>query len=116
MVGVGTFSRLLVAPSIGPEKNVAMSPSSTTVHEGQHDISRVAVSWLIRAGGNPPPHKYRLHYLHILASYSPPRAVNFKEGDMATFFLQDLGLALVTKTCPHRPQAIKRAKNGQAFP
>ena len=35
---------------------------------------------------------------------------------MATFFLQDLGLALVTKTCPHRAQAIKRAKNGQAFP
>ena len=91
-----------------------MPPSSTIVHEGQYDISRVSVSWLIRAGGNPPPHKYRLHYLHILASYSPPRAVNFKEGDMGTFFLQDLGLALVTNTCPHRPQAIKRAKNGQS--
>ena len=86
VVGVGTFSRLLVAPSIGPEKNVAMSPSSTTVHEGQHDISRVTVSWLIRTGGNPPPHKYRLHNLHIFASYCPPRAINFKEGDMGTFF------------------------------
>ena len=86
MVGGGTFSRLLVAASqIGPEKKVAMSPSST-VHEGQYDISRVSVSWLIRAGGNPPPHKYRLHNLHIFVSYSPPRAVSFKEGDMATFF------------------------------
>ena len=65
---------------------MAMSPSSTTVHEGQYDISRVSVSWLIRAGGNPPLHKYRLHNLHILASYSPPRAENFKEGDMDTFF------------------------------
>ena len=34
----------------------------------------------------PPPHKYRLHNLHILGSYSPPRAVSFKEGNMATFF------------------------------
>ena len=70
MVGGDTFSRLLVAPIIGPEKKVAMSPSST-VHEGQYDISRVSVSWLIRAGGNPPPLKYRLHSGHILASYSP---------------------------------------------
>ena len=68
-------------------KKVAVSPSSgTTVHQGQHDISHVLVSWLIRAGANPPPYQYRLHNLHILASYSPPRAVNFKEGDMATFF------------------------------
>ena len=34
----------------------------------------------------PPPYKYRLHNLHILASYSPSRAVNFEEGDMAAFF------------------------------
>ena len=36
-------------------------------------------------------------------------------GDMATFFLQDLGLVLVTKTCPRRPQAIKRAKTVRRF-
>ena len=27
-----------------------------------------------------------IRLLHILVSYSPPRTVNFKEGDMATFF------------------------------
>ena len=56
VVGGDTFSRLLVAPIIrvGPEKKVAMSPSSTTVDEAWHDFSRVSVSWLIRAGGNPP--------------------------------------------------------------
>ena len=50
VVGGDTFSRLLVAPIIGPEKKVAMSPSSTTVDEAWHDFSRVSVSWLIRAG------------------------------------------------------------------
>ena len=38
-----------------PKKNVAVSPSSTTVDAGHsYDISRVLVAWLIRAGGNPP--------------------------------------------------------------
>ena len=35
---------------------------------------------------------------------------------MATFFFQELGLALVAKTSPHRPQPIEKVKNGQAFP
>ena len=30
---------------------------------------------------------------------------------MATFFIQDLGLARLAKMCPRRPQAIKKAKN-----
>ena len=34
---------------------------------------------------------------------------------MASFSVQDLGLAAVAKTCPHRPQASKKANNGQAF-
>ena len=34
---------------------------------------------------------------------------------MATLFLQDLGLALVEQTCPRRAQAIKKARNSQAF-
>ena len=34
----------------------------------------------------------------------------------ASFFVNDLALALVAKTCPHRPQAFKRANNGEAFP
>ena len=43
----------------------------------------------------------------------PPWPV--EEGDMASFFVQDLGLALVAKTCPHRPQAFETVHNGQAF-
>ena len=41
-----------------------------------------------------------------------------KEGDTATFIYQDPGLAVVAKTCPHRPQAIKKKpKNSlHAFP
>ena len=39
-----------------------------------------------------------------------------EESDMATFFALDLGLALVAKTCPYRPQAFKKVNNGQAFP
>ena len=35
---------------------------------------------------------------------------------MASFFVEDLGLALVAKTCTHRPQAIQKVNNGQAFP
>ena len=34
---------------------------------------------------------------------------------MASFFVQDLGLALVAKTCPDRPQQ-SQDYNGQAFP
>ena len=29
---------------------------------------------------------------------------------------QDLGRALVSKTCPHRPQAFEKVNHGQAFP
>ena len=46
-------------------------------------------------------------------SFSTPQTG--KEGDIA-LFLQDLVLKLAAKRCPHRPQAIKKAKNGQAFP
>ena len=35
---------------------------------------------------------------------------------MASFLSQDLGLALVAKTCSHRPLAFEKADNGQAFP
>ena len=51
----------------------------------------------------------------------PPTSSKFWRGRHRHFFLQDLGLPLltVTKTCPHRPQqwqAIKRAQNSLAFP
>ena len=49
---------------------------------------------------------------HYIVSYRPPMN---KEGDMASYIFQDLGLALV-KSCPHGPQAIKKGNNGQAFP
>ena len=39
-----------------------------------------------------------------------------KEGDMASFFGQDLGLAAVAITCPRRPQAFKRVNDDQASP
>ena len=38
-----------------------------------------------------------------------------EEGDISSFFVQGLGLALVAKTCPHRPQAFKEANTCQAF-
>ena len=39
-----------------------------------------------------------------------------EEGGIASFVVQDLGLALVAKTCPHPPQAFKKVHNGKAFP
>ena len=76
---------------------------------------RVSVSWLIRADRNSPPHKCRLHHWfnsnvkHFGFTFSPMRTI--KEGDTANFFIQDLGLAPVAKTCPHRPQVIKKSIN-----
>ena len=37
--------------------------------------------------------------------YRPPWTV--EEGGMTRFLVQDLRLALVVKTLPHRPQALK---------
>ena len=81
----------------------------------------MSVSWLIRADGNSPPHKCCLHHWfysnvkHFGFTLFPLQTV--KEGDTVTFFIQDLGFALVAKTCPHRPQAIKKSKNSHhAFP
>ena len=34
---------------------------------------------------------------------------------MATFFRQDLGLALVAKTCPHQSQGLEKAKMIKRF-
>ena len=68
---------------------------------------RVSVSWFIRADGNSAPHKCRLqHWFYSNVKYFgftffPMRTV--KKGDTATFVIQDLGLALVTKTFPQRP-------------
>ena len=55
------------------------------------------------------PHATATRMAHIysiftVVSYRPPSTV--EEGDMATFFVQDLGLAPVAKTCFHRPQAM----------
>ena len=43
-------------------------------------------------------------------------AMNSGRGRLCQFFVQDLGLALMAKTCSHRPQAFKKLNNGQAFP
>ena len=103
VVGGDTFTRLIASPFIGLRKKVAMSPSSTIVHEGQYDISRVSVSWLVRAGGSSPLSQIRLAQSTRFGIIFSPTSSNLTEGDIATFFLQDLGLALslATKTCPH---------------
>ena len=38
-----------------------------------------------------------------------------EERDIASFFVEDLGLALAPKFCPHRSQALKYVNNRQAF-
>ena len=53
-------------------------------------------------------------HMFLMVSYWPPWTV--EEGDVASFFVQDLGLALVSKTCPHRPQAFKTVNIAEAFP
>ena len=39
-----------------------------------------------------------------------------KEGYIATFYVQDLGLAPATKTCPHETHSFTKVNNGQEFP
>ena len=38
-----------------------------------------------------------------------------EEGDIASFFVKDLGLALAPKMCPDQSQAFKEVNNSQAF-
>ena len=58
--------------------------------------------------------RWRLPYLRgLLVSYWPPWAV--EEGEIASCFGQGLELALVEKTCPHRPQANKKVKMSRRF-
>ena len=38
-----------------------------------------------------------------------------KEGDIASFFVKDLGLALAPKMCPDQSQAFKEVNNREAF-
>ena len=39
-----------------------------------------------------------------------------KEGDTASFFVKDLGLALAPKMCPDQSQAFKEVNDSKAFP
>ena len=55
-------------------------------------------------------------YFEYLLSYWPPWTVVEGNVLVASFCVQGLGLARVAKTCPRRPQAFKKVKNGQAFP
>ena len=36
-------------------------------------------------------------------------------GDIASFFVEDLGLALAPKMCPDQPQAFKEVNSSKAF-
>ena len=38
-----------------------------------------------------------------------------EEGDIASFFVEDLGLALAPKRCPDQSQAFKEVNNSEAF-
>ena len=38
-----------------------------------------------------------------------------KEGDIASFFVKDLGLALAPKMCPDLSKAFKEVNNSQAY-
>ena len=38
-----------------------------------------------------------------------------EEGDTASFFVKDLGLALAPKMCPDQSQAFKEVNNSRAF-
>ena len=46
-------------------------------------------------------------------SCRPPWTV--EEGDIASFFVKDLGLALAPKMCPDQSQAFKEVNNSNAF-
>ena len=39
-----------------------------------------------------------------------------EEGDIASFFVEGLGLALAPKTCPDQSQAFEEVNSSQAFP
>ena len=79
----------------------------------------VVTSWFKINDGSSLPHECRLH--HLFECYIPGiwyRTDPHEQQKRATwlhFFVEDLGLALVAKTCPHQPQAFKKAKKGQEF-
>ena len=68
----------------------------------------------------PPrmPHAIWLPECHIVASYLPPWTNCLLQWKRVwhSQFIQGLGLALVPKTCPRRPQAFNKVNNGQGFP
>ena len=55
-------------------------------------------------------------YSNVTYSMSYWQPLTVGEDDMASCFVQDLGLALVPVTCPHRPQAFKKVNDDQALP
>ena len=68
-------------------------------------------SWFKSTNGANLPHERRLKYQpECHTSDVLLTAMNNRRGSHGHFFVHDLGLALVAKTCPHRPQAF------QAFP
>ena len=80
-------------------------------------------SWFKMNYGSSLPHKCRLHYTSSYTIYSNVAStyiyqvfvfmltlMNIRRGWHGRFLFQDLGLELVTKTCPHRPQALEKPK------
>ena len=118
VVGGDTFSRLLVAPIIGPEEKRGQVTLFYCSWGSAWHFSCFGVvvdtSWR-----KPPPSRIPLAQSTHFGSKFSPTSSKFSRGRHDHFSLQVLGLALVKKTCPHRPrqwQAIKKAKNGLGFP
>ena len=76
----------------------------------------------VRAGSSPtteilsPTNAACSTYSNVRYSTSYWQPLTVREDDMATCLVQDLGLALVVITCPHRPQAFKKVNDDQALP
>ena len=81
----------------------------------------VDTSWFKINDGSPPPTNATCTIYSNVTSTCQVFAIililmNSRRGWHGQKKNQDEGLALVAKTCPHRPKAIEKAKNGQAFP
>ena len=80
------------------------------------DRIRYRTSWFKHKPRNFISHECRMRWqfeIHIFGIMLT--AINSGRGDIASFFVRDLGLALSPKMCPDQSQAFKEVNNSQAF-
>ena len=110
VVGGGTFSRLLVAPIIdGSLKKTWLCHPLLLLLLMRVTHTIFLVFWWrgwYELAEIPPSQIPLAQSTHFGIIFSP-MSCKFLRGRHGHIFLQDLGLALVTNTCPHRTQAIK---------